>query len=97
MERIDYCSEINKINTENLMPDENYGIGYYSSCISKDDSIKLSTNSYLIFQSLDKVYKELSLKELALPVDNRSTKEFENLLGNNLNSESNIKNGLKIN
>lgn len=81
---IDYCSEINKYATTDFFPTTGKGLGYYTSCVSKDNQINLSTARYelttsfnLVYNDVNKRVSELDVKAEKLPSEKRDNKKLE--------------------
>lgn len=99
---VDYCSEINKYQENNFFPIYGKGLGYYSSCISKENQINLSTARFQLTTSFNNVYNNLnnyviknSDSKDSLPLDKRNNDAYKLLL-DKYQSNQNIVNGIKL-
>lgn len=57
---IDYCAEVNKYTTSSFYPVNGKGIGYYTSCVSKENQVNLSTARYQISYSYNIAYDDIN-------------------------------------
>lgn len=74
---IDYCAEVNKFTTTNNFPVAGKGLGYYTSCVSKENKVNLSTARYEISYSYDLTANDITRRckdsnaDLKLPANKR--------------------------
>lgn len=78
--RIDLCSDVRKYSSSDFKPLRGKGLGYYVSCVSKENLINISTSRYelslaynAVYDTINKNLEEKGYKE-QLPLDKRNNK-----------------------
>ena len=64
---IDFCSNISNYASYRIAPKEDYGLGKYLSCTSKDSLIKISTDNYEIGMTFNAVFENMTNNINRLP------------------------------
>jgi hypothetical protein len=95
---IDYCTEINKYTTTDFFPTTGKGLGYYTSCVTKENQINLSTARYELTTSFNLVYSDVNKrvvetdpKNEKLPLDKRNNKLLEEFKSKNSANQDVVK------
>ncbi len=64
---IDFCSNISNYASYRIAPKENFGLGKYLSCTSKDSLIKISTDNYELGVTFNAVFENMTNNINSLP------------------------------